>query len=192
MHPVVNDARNYLLLEDRKYDLISIDPAPPITQPGMVNLHTREFYQLVRSRLKPGGVLCQRFSTNVDSELFYKALLRSISDVFEDVTVWNFLAGGMDVIASDAPLQVLHGQPELIDPDLLVMAEKFFVCGGREVAKYVEGVAPVTDDRPLLEYHLLRRLAAKCGYGSPWLGAGRNQEELMSLKRPMEDYIRKE
>lgn len=192
MHPVVNDARNYLLLDDRKYDLISIDPAPPITQPGMVNLHTREFYQLVKARLKPGGVLCQRFSTNVDSELFYKALLRSISDVFKDVTVWNFLAGGMDVIASDEPLKVLHGRSELIDPQLFEMAENYFICGQREVAEYVEGVAPVTDDRPLLEYHLLRRLAAKCGHGPPWLGAGRNREELLSLKRPMADYIRKE
>ncbi len=192
MHPVVNDARNYLLLDDRKYDLINIDPAPPITQPGMVNLHTREFYQLVKARLKPGGILCQRFSKNVDSELFYKALLRSISDVFADVTVWNFLVGGMDVIASDAPLQVLHGQPELIDSDLFATAEQYFVCGGREVTKYVAGVAPVTDDRPLLEYHLLRRMAAKRGHGHPWLGAGRNREELLSLKRPMADYIRKE
>ena len=192
MQPVVNDARNYLLLDDRKYDLINIDPAPPITQPGMVNLHTREFYQLAKARLKPSGILYQRFSANVDSELLYKALLRSISDVFADVTVWSVVSGGVDVIASDAPLKVLHGRPELIDLELFATAEQYFVCGRREVARYVAGVPAVTDDRPLLEYHLLRRMAAKQGYDYPWLGAGRNREELMSLKRPMWDYIRKE
>ena len=55
---VVNDGRNALLLSDRKYSLIISDA----TNPKMFDswtLYSREFYELIKSRLKPGGVFCQ-------------------------------------------------------------------------------------------------------------------------------------
>jgi spermidine synthase len=155
--PVVADARNFLLLDQRQYDIINIDPAPPITQPGMVNLHTTEFYRLARARLKPGGVLIQRFSGEPDSEAFYPELLRSISDVFPEVTVWAFLRRGMDVIASDRPLRTFSTSSDLIDPQIASVAPNTFLFGRAEVDAYVEHVLPVTDDRPSLEFNILSR-----------------------------------
>lgn len=74
----------------------------------MVNLHTAEFYRLAKARLKPGGVLIQRLSGGADSEAFYPELLRAIADVFPEVTVWSFLSRGLDVIASEKPLDTFH------------------------------------------------------------------------------------
>ena len=50
---LVNDGRNFLMMTDKKYDVITIDPPPPIDSSGVNNLYSREFLQLVRDHLKP-------------------------------------------------------------------------------------------------------------------------------------------
>lgn len=185
MEPVVTDARNFLLLDQRHYDIINIDPAPPITQPGMVNLHTVEFYRLAKARLKPGGVLIQRFSGEPDSQAFYPELLRSISEVFPEVTVWSFLRHGLDVIASERPLDLFTTSAERIDPGIAALAPLTFLFGRPEVDRYVKGVEPVTDDRPSLEFNILSR----------WREdrfdtlRERNLRRIRELRRPFRDYI---
>ena len=183
--PVVGDARNFLLLDHRQYDIINIDPAPPITQPGMVNLHTVEFYRLAKARLKPGGVLIQRFSGEPDSEAFYPELLKSIADVFPEVTVWSFLRTGLDVIASDRPLATFHTDPALIEPVIAAYAPRAFVFGRRDVERYVEGARNITDDRPILEYNILSRLREDRFDEA----RQRNLKRLRELRKPFGDYI---
>jgi spermidine synthase len=191
MRPVVTDARNFLLLDEKQYDIINIDPAPPITQPGMVNLHTSEFYALAKRRLKPGGILYQRLSTNVESEILYKALIRSIADVFKDVTIWRFLQGGVDIIASDKPLNLLHNDRQLISQRVFERAHLYFECGKKEVDAYTAQMPPVTDNRPFLEYHLLERSGLYSKYNADWSGVSNNRNDLAKLKRPMSDYIKR-
>ncbi len=158
MRPVVGDARNFLLLDDKQYDLINIDPAPPITQPSMVNLHTVEFYRLARKRLKPGGVLVQRFGEGEDAEGWYPSLLRAIADVFPEVTAWRFLSGGgIDLIAASEPFRNIRSDPSLIDPQLFAAVTKSFLFGRDRVDALTRNVKPITDDRPTLEFHLLSR-----------------------------------
>jgi len=192
MRPVVADARNFLLLDAKQYDIINIDPAPPITQPGMVNLHTSEFYALASRRLKPGGILYQRLSTNVESEILYKALMRSIADVFKEVTIWRFLEGGVDIIASDSPLNLLHNDRQLISQRVFERAHLYFECGRKEVDAYTTEMPPVTDNKPFLEYHLLERSGVYSKYNADWSGVSNNRNELARLKRPMADYIKRE
>lgn len=57
VHTVVADGRNYLLLSLKKYDVITVDPPPPIYSAGTVNLYTKEFFNLCREHLAPQGVL---------------------------------------------------------------------------------------------------------------------------------------
>lgn len=52
------DARNFLMLTDKKYDIISSEPSYP-TDSTAGNLFTREYFQIAASRLKPGGVYAQ-------------------------------------------------------------------------------------------------------------------------------------
>src|SRR5207302_1993414 len=50
----VNDGRQHLQMQPpASYDLITLEP-PPIAHAGVGALYSREFYQLARTRLKPG------------------------------------------------------------------------------------------------------------------------------------------
>ena len=52
----VDDGRHYLETTDAKFDAITSDPLDPWVK-GAAALYTTEFWQLVKSRLNPGGVV---------------------------------------------------------------------------------------------------------------------------------------
>jgi spermidine synthase len=52
----LDDARHYLLTTDEKFDAITSDPLDPWVK-GAATLYTREFFQVVKSHLNPGGVV---------------------------------------------------------------------------------------------------------------------------------------
>jgi spermidine synthase len=52
----LDDARHYLLTTNEKFDAITSDPLDPWVK-GAATLYTREFFQVVRSHLNPGGVV---------------------------------------------------------------------------------------------------------------------------------------
>jgi spermidine synthase len=54
----VGDGRHFLLREDYQYDIISLNVSDPHL-PGGSTLFHREFYELARQHLKPGGVVIQ-------------------------------------------------------------------------------------------------------------------------------------
>ena len=49
-----NDGRNFLLLSPDKYDMIIVDPSPPVYNAGTVNLYTREFFTMCKEHLDAG------------------------------------------------------------------------------------------------------------------------------------------
>jgi len=51
------DARKYLEESDDKFDVIIIDLADPLAQGPARLLYTQEFYQIVKRRLKPDGIM---------------------------------------------------------------------------------------------------------------------------------------
>jgi spermidine synthase len=51
----IADGRNFLLASHDAYDVIRLDP-PELHTAGVVNLYTREFYELARAHLRPGGI----------------------------------------------------------------------------------------------------------------------------------------
>jgi spermidine synthase len=186
---VVADGRNYLLLSDRTYDVINVDPGPPITQPGMVNLHTREFYELAKARLKPDGVLYMRLSNTVDNEIFYRMLVRSIAEVFPEVTLWSF-ENGIDVIAANWRFSTLTYRDDLIDGAISGQLDDWFLMGRPGVDQYVAGVDLVTDDRPRLEYYLLARLFGVWPDGTPHLtDVKATRQELQANRVPLASYL---
>jgi len=54
----VGDGRHFLLREDHQYDIISLNVSDPHL-PGGSTLFHREFYELAKAHLKPGGVVIQ-------------------------------------------------------------------------------------------------------------------------------------
>ncbi len=65
----IDDARHYLQTTGEKFDAITSDPLDPWVK-GAAMLYTREFFELARSRLNPGGVMTlfvQLYESNTEA-----------------------------------------------------------------------------------------------------------------------------
>lgn len=90
----VEDGRFYLQTTERLFDIVTSEPPPPKLA-GVVNLYTREYFQLVHDRLRPGGVATYWLPVLQLAEDETKAVLRAFLDVFGDeTTLWT--ACGLD------------------------------------------------------------------------------------------------
>jgi len=101
---VTNDARNALRLTEKRYDAIVSQPSHPWTA-GASHLYTREFMQLVRSRLTSEGVFLQWMNTQFVSEPLLKSLVATILDVFPYVRAYQFDENVLFFLASDAEIE---------------------------------------------------------------------------------------
>ncbi len=55
---VYDDARHYILTSKEKFDIITSDPIHPWVK-GAANLYTREYFELAKKHLNPGGLITQ-------------------------------------------------------------------------------------------------------------------------------------
>ncbi len=81
---VVDDAKHYLKTIDEQFDLIINDISAPYYL-GTALCHGREFYELVKSRLKPEGIFAESTQGRPKSKLFDSQgmkILRGVADVF--------------------------------------------------------------------------------------------------------------
>jgi spermidine synthase len=86
LNRIVNDGRNELLLSPRKYSVIISDA----TNPKMFDswtLYTREFYELVKSRLEPGGIFCQWVLIPLPGDAI-QVILKTFQTVFPHASFW--------------------------------------------------------------------------------------------------------
>jgi spermidine synthase len=56
---VIDDGRRYLERTSAQYDVITIDPPPPVEAAGSSLLYSKEFYATINRRLRPDGILQQ-------------------------------------------------------------------------------------------------------------------------------------
>jgi spermidine synthase len=163
----VNDGRNFLLCSDKHYDVMTFEP-PPVSEAGVVNLYSREFYELARNHLNPGGIVCQWVPLFYESKILWKMMVKSAQEVFPYVSVWVPNNGEAVLIASDQPISIdgKQMQSNLENSTQLktILAEvglddvnaviSTFVIGGQQLAQCLGDVRPVTDDRPQMEFFL--------------------------------------
>ena len=102
-----NDARNHLLLAaPRSYDIVVSEPSNPWIS-GVANLFTREFFELGKTRLKPGGVWSQWIQTYGMESRDLQSLLRTFADVFPHVLVYTSTDySDLVVVGSEAPMDL--------------------------------------------------------------------------------------
>ena len=101
---VYDDARHYILTTPDKFDIITTDPIHPWVK-GTSALYSKEYYELVREHLNPGGVVAQwlpLYESDLDT---VKTELATFFDVFPNGTVWsNYLDGdGYDLVLIGRP-----------------------------------------------------------------------------------------
>ena len=91
VHAIIQDGRFFLQASAKKYDIISGEPPPP-KMAGAVNLYTQEFFLLMRSRLKEGGIATFWLPIHQLRVEETKAILRAFHSAFSNALVW----GGAD------------------------------------------------------------------------------------------------
>jgi spermidine synthase len=112
---VYDDARHFILTTREKFDIITSDPIHPWVK-GSATLYSREYFDLVKEHLNPGGVVTQWVPLYQSSEDVIKSEMATFFDVFPWGTIWsNQFAngGGYDVIVLAKP------EPLQIDPSAL-------------------------------------------------------------------------
>ena len=173
---IIADGRNHVELTDRTYDIIVVDPPPPIESSGVSVISCLEFYQAAHARLVPGGVMMQwvPYGQTLDE---FKAHVRTFRAVFPHVIVAQGPGGyGYFMFGSDQPVdfdeasirEVLARPGILADISSAFDSPKLDVDGwvgaipqlirlkGDQVSAFAGPGPLITDDRPLPEYFFLR------------------------------------
>lgn len=83
---IPGDGRHYLQATGNKYDLISSDPTHPILGSG--SLYTREYFELCKSRLNPGGMVSQYLPLHKLLPEDFQGIIKTFHSVFPGATVW--------------------------------------------------------------------------------------------------------
>lgn len=99
VHVEIDDARHFLNTTKEKFDAITSDPFDPWVK-GAANLYTKEFWEMVRAHLNPGGV------ATVFVQLYLSGLAASKSEIatffqaFPNAIIWgNPIRGvGYDIV----------------------------------------------------------------------------------------------
>ncbi|MBI4832117.1 MAG: fused MFS/spermidine synthase [Candidatus Lindowbacteria bacterium] len=171
---IIADGRNYLLLSDKSYDVITIDPPPPPWSAGAVNLYTEEFYELCKERVAPEGIVCQWLPTIHDcfTEDQFKMCLRTFIQVFPHTSVWAspgnmgaYLLGTPERLSIDEASFTAYFDAPAIKSDLALYSTEpwdgprvlSLLVADEDAARAYVGDAPaMTDDLPLIEFPLFR------------------------------------
>lgn len=104
---VMNDGRNHLLLaKPASYDVVVSEPSNPWIS-GVSNLFTREFWEMGKTRLKPGGVWSQWVQMYGMDDTDLRTLLATFAEVFPYVSLYMTVEDAdLVLLGSDAPLSV--------------------------------------------------------------------------------------
>jgi predicted membrane-bound spermidine synthase/tetratricopeptide (TPR) repeat protein len=103
LHLHLEDAKTFLRLSPRLYDVIISEPSNPWII-GIGNLFSVEFYREARQHLSPGGILAQWFHTYEMDNDSLKLILRTFASVFEHVSLWKTLGGDVMILGSALPM----------------------------------------------------------------------------------------
>lgn len=188
----INDGRNFLLMTEKRYDVISRDTLPPKASQDLFSL---EFYELCRSRLRPGGVVCGFLPTDLcPTADYFKLIVRTFAAAFPEASLWYvgpeccLLLGQQEKFEVDyASLARRASSPE-VKADLAeihaadpVAFLSYFIAAGDRLREFVGPGQVATDDRAL-------------GYvfddlGLPFVEARDLAQQLLETREPITNHL---
>ena len=168
----INDGRNFLLATTQKFDVIVSEPSNP-WQVGVCNLFTKEYFECVKDRLTPDGVLSLWLQLGEVSPESIKAVMSALNSQFKYCLAMASDQSNLVILASQKPLAASYQNLEEVfkDPYVTraldkckittpegVLARIFLTPSG--VSYMVRRSKPNTDDLNVLEYRIGRTYEA--------------------------------
>ena len=161
VNAIIEDGRYHLQTTNESYDLITSEPPPP-KGANIVNLYTREYFQLIHDRLAPGGMTTYWVPQHSLSWDDCCSITRAFCDVFDDSSMW--IGGGdnwmlLGIKEGHTPVGPERYRAQWDDKDVapILAATGFespeqlasYFIGDRETLRELtEGCLPLTDNFP--------------------------------------------
>lgn len=183
---IIDDGRRFLARTGQLFDVITVDPPPPVETAGTSMLYSEEFYTLMKKRLKPKGI-AQLWYPGGSDPLIEQAVIRSIINSFNHVKVFKSLQGwGIHIMASQSPIIIpdtelfISRMPDRAKQDMMewkMPADSLYDVVAYHVLNKEMHInellndnpnIKIVDDRPLNEYFLLRRASNKMSLAPSW------------------------
>jgi spermidine synthase len=174
---VIDDGRLFLERTADMYDVITIDPPPPIQAAGSSLLYTEEFYAVVKKHLRPGGIL-QQWLPEGGEPVVQSAIAKALQKSFPSVRVFTSVMDyGFHFLASMSPIPPVTAEtlaarmPASAAADMIEWGPEsspelqFAAALRRELplAQLIQkdpNAPAMVDDRPVNEYYYLRHRPA--------------------------------
>ncbi|MBU2490311.1 MAG: fused MFS/spermidine synthase [Proteobacteria bacterium] len=157
----IEDGRFFLLTSQRKYDIITGEPPPPLHS-SVVNLYSREYFELVKNALAPGGVFTYWLPVMTMNPAHARSILRAFLDVFPQGSLWTGSGYEWMMVAVRDPASPPDEEaftrqwrdpgvfPEMQATSLTRPGQlgTMFMADGNRLAQWVGDALPVEDDHP--------------------------------------------
>jgi spermidine synthase len=169
---IADDGRHFLKISSQRYDVITADATHPAAAESWV-LYTREYYQLVKSKLTDNGVFAQWLPLHNMAPVDYLSALRTFRNVFPETLLlftnrYTLMVGakGPLPLKSTALDQRLTRVNSAVHTDL----QELGISSSQGILKYIIFDSPgidklvgedypiLTDDHTSVEFAELNRL----------------------------------
>ena len=171
---LAEDGRDYIRHSQARYDVIGIEVGQ-LFRPGIISFYTKDFYQRLRQRLKPSGLVTQFVPVRMLSTPQALDIVATFISVFPQSQLWfngpEFVLIGRraDAFALDIPsLEERLGRPEIrrdlhyrhpLDADTGWLNESdsvlgSFLAAAEDLSILTRGGRILADDVPRFDYEL--------------------------------------
>lgn len=157
----IEDGRFFLASTRERFDLITAEPPPP-GNAGIVNLYSREYFQLIHDRLAEGGLTTYWLPVFLLEPASSRSIIKAFCSVFDDCSLWaggglNWMLagsrGGMTAVTEedfgrqwrDRVLAPKLREEALESPAVMGTA---FIGDAPYLRELTAGDPPVVDDHP--------------------------------------------
>jgi spermidine synthase len=168
---IPTDGRNYILATPKYYDVITAEPSNPWIA-GIANLYTREFYQVIKSKIKDDGIFAQWFHNYSMSPDDFRMVFRTFVEAFPHVSLWSMKESDFLLIGSKKEqvfnypaVKKIYDNNRMLQSDLdyLGLSDVYAVQGfyrmNREgFLEFSKGASINTDDGAELEFSAPKNL----------------------------------
>jgi predicted membrane-bound spermidine synthase len=157
----IEDGRYFLLTRQRTFDLITAEPPPP-NMSGIVNLYTREYFQLIYDRLSDRGMVTYWLPVYQMTVPESKAIVKAFCEVFKESSLWAGAGLEWMLVGVKNPSKpvteaefIRQWNDPVVGPEMRALGFEspeqfgaFFIADGRRLQNWIARSLPLTDNFP--------------------------------------------